>query len=685
MRRFLKLLTIGYFLVAIGLEPFALKASPFYPADPDAAAKQWHLQKIEAYEAWSKTQGSADVVVAVIDTGVDINHPDLKPNIWKNSSEILDGRDNDGNIYVDDLQGWDFIGGDNNPSPDIDEPDARTPAIQHGTLVAGLIGAVGNNGIGGTGIAWNVKIMPLRALDSRGRGDVGTVIEAIRYAVNKGADVINLSFVGPGFERELFVVLQDAMRKGVLVVAAVGNNEGGGGTDLDTSPLYPVCYSGTTGEDVALGVAATDEQDRKSTFSNYGANCVDISAPGSSMYSTQYYNPGRGFSNLFGNGWSGSSMAAPIVSGAAALLKSLNPSLRGQDIRNVLVQSSDPIDLLNPGFAGKLGRGRLNIRKAMELSALGGSATFTPSSGVTYIAAAPASSAIPEVKVLFGSGILSNSFLAYGTNFRGGVNLASGDVDGDGMSEIVAGAGFGGGPHVRIFNAGGKLVGTFFAYDPRFRGGVSVAAGDLNGDSIAEIVTAAGPGGGPHIRIFNAGGQFLGGFFAYGTSLRGGVNLAVADLDRDGSAEIIASPGIGSGYKGEIKIFDMRGRLKKTIAAYPANFLGGVSVAAGDLDGDGIPELVTAPYSGAVSEVRVYSDDGVWQRAFLAYNDAFRGGVRLAIGDTDRDGASEIITGPGKGGGPHVIVFDGFGRIKNQFFPFDNSFKGGVSVGIIRL
>ncbi|MBI4135529.1 S8 family serine peptidase [Candidatus Uhrbacteria bacterium] len=684
MRRTRTLLLTTYYLLLTTVA-FPALAAPYYPADPDAFSRQWHLAKIGAYEAWSRVQGSREVVVAVIDTGVDLDHPDLKENLWVNPGERLNGRDDDGNIYIDDINGWDFIDGDNDPSPNVNEDGARAQAINHGTIVAGLIGAVGNNGIGGAGVALKVKIMPLRALDSSGRGNVATVIEAVRYAIDKGAHIINLSFVGPGFETQLFLILQEALQKGILVVAAVGNSENGSGTNLDVSPLYPVCYTGSGIQDVVLGVAALDDTDKKFRFSNYGANCVDISAPGVNMYGTVYHQPSQGFERLFEGGFTGSSMAAPLVSGAAALLKALNPALRVQDLRSLILQSADSIEGVNPEYSGKLGHGRLNIGRAVELASSGATTLVSAVRGIPYILAAPFSQGKPEVTLSLSTGSSAGTFSAYADNFRGGVRVAAGDIDGDGSQEIVAGAGFGGGPHVRVFESNGTVVGSFFAYDPRFRGGVNVAVGDLNGNGIAEIVTAAGPGGGPHIRIFDAQGNVLGSFFAYDKHLRGGVQLAVGDLDGDGVSEIIAAPGKGTGYGGEVRVFDARGNLKRRLQAYPSNFTGGVNVAAGDLDGDGRAEIVTAPIDATSPEVRVYSAEGSWLRAFLAYQGGYQGGVNVAVGDVDGDGISEIITGPGRGGGPHVVVFDGFGKMKQQFFPLDASFRGGVSVGIIKL
>jgi len=303
--------------------------------------------------------------------------------------------------------------------------------------------------------------------------------------------------------------------------------------------------------------------------------------------------------------------------------------------------------------------------------------------GIPYVLNAPYSAAVPTVKISRPSGMMARSFSAYAPTFKGGVRVSAGDINGDGRSDIVTGAGLGGGPQVRIFSVDGRVIGGFFAYDTRFRGGVSVAVGDVNGDGVSEIVTAPGPGGGPHIRIFDGQGRPQGGFFAYGQEARSGLSVAVADIDGDGRAEIITAPGPANGST--VKIFDNRGRLKGNFNAFPSSFVGGVNVGAGDVDGDGTVEIIVAPRSKEIPEVRIYSASGSWQRAFLAYTETFRGGVNLSVGDTDRDNIAEIITGAGPGGGPHVAVFDGFGRVKNQFFPLDKTFKGGVSVGIIRL
>ena len=170
--------------------------------------------------------------------------------------------------------------------------------------------------------------------------------------------------------------------------------------------------------------------------------------------------------------------------------------------------------------------------------------------------------------------------------------------------------------------------------------------------------------------------------------------MVVADIDGDGRAEIITAPGPGKGSGNEVRVFSAEGgsasggdtwRLKKSFRAFPLSVTGGINLAVGDLDGDGLPEIIVSPQGGVAPEVRVYSAEGRWQRAFLVYTDAFLGGVNLAVGDLDRDGKAEILVAPGPGGGPHVKVLDGFGQLKSQFFPYEAGFRNGVNVGIIKL
>ena len=225
---------------------------------------------IDAPEAWDIATGSSNVVIAVIDSGVDYNHEDLSVNIWSNTGEIADnGIDDDGNGYVDDVRGWDFLNGDNDP---MDSDD-------HGTHVAGTIAAKGNNATGIAGVCWTAKIMPLRFLNAFGIGAVDIEAKAIEYAIANGAKIINASFGGfnaTDTERDAIIAAGSA---GILFVAAAGND----GSDNDTTLVYPASYNLTN----IISVAATDQDDDLWSFSNYGATSVDVGAPGKNIYSTQ--------------------------------------------------------------------------------------------------------------------------------------------------------------------------------------------------------------------------------------------------------------------------------------------------------------------------------------------------------------------------------------------------------------
>jgi len=292
---------------------------------------------IDAPGAWDISTGSDSVVVAVIDTGVLYNHSDLSANIWNNTDEIPgNGIDDDGNGYIDDVRGWNFV---NNTSDPIDDN-------HHGTHVSGTIGAVGNNAIGVAGVNWHVKIMPLKAFDSAGFGDTSDAITAIEYANANGASVISNSWGGGSYSQGL----KDAIDASpAVVVCAAGNNA----NNDDINPVYPASYNSTN----IISVAATDHNDIRALFSNFGLSSVDLAAPGTNIWSTYL----DGTYALM----SGTSMATPHVSGVVALVKSVNPSLTAVQIKNIILSTVDSKDSLNGKVASG---GRLNAYKAVLAS-----------------------------------------------------------------------------------------------------------------------------------------------------------------------------------------------------------------------------------------------------------------------------------------------------------------------------
>ncbi|MCC6137508.1 MAG: S8 family serine peptidase [Bdellovibrionaceae bacterium] len=329
-------------------------------ADPDFS-KQWGMQDIGVKDGWTTTKGSQQIVVAVIDTGVDYTHNDLAANIWRNPGETgtdangkdkaTNGADDDGNGYADDVVGWDFATNDNKPY-DTTSGGFFGGNPGHGTHCAGNIGALADNATGIVGVAPNVKIMALRFLTEKGQGDTAGAVQAIKYAADNGAKVLSNSWGSEGNGGEddtpLREAIQYAMDKGVLFVAAAGNSSYN--NEQTAKQALPASYN----FDNIIAVAAIDKSNNKSSFSNFGSTTVDIGAPGSAIYSTI---PGNKYMNL-----DGTSMACPIVAGAAALYWSKNPQATWKDVKDAIMGTATPIAALK----GKsVTGGKLNVKGLM--------------------------------------------------------------------------------------------------------------------------------------------------------------------------------------------------------------------------------------------------------------------------------------------------------------------------------
>ena len=352
------------------VEPNFVVRAARLPNDRDFT-EQWGLRNlghfggrtgadIGAASAWDLTTGGG-APVAVVDTGVSFKHPDLGPNAWANPGDPLNGQDDDGDGYKDDVNGVDFLNGDSTPDDDGG----------HGTHVAGIIGAQGNNSTGITGVNWEAQVMGLKFLDGNGEGNTADAANAIDYAVDHGARVINASWGGPSFSHALYSAVRRADEHGVLFVAAAGND----GLNADSSPDYPAAFDLPN----VISVAATDRSDRLVEFSNYGAKSVDLAAPGDDIYSTvPPVSDPSGYASF-----SGTSMAAPFVSGAAALYLAKNPQATAEQVRAALLGTVDRL----PTLAGKtVTGGRLNIAGALGATA--------PSTGPQKDTTAPAAFAL---------------------------------------------------------------------------------------------------------------------------------------------------------------------------------------------------------------------------------------------------------------------------------------------------
>ena len=294
-------------------------------ADPDLD-KAWGILKVQADKAWATERGSKNILVAVIDTGIDYNHPDLAFNVWRNPNAgrtLATGVNNAGDSISGDVVGWDFVHNDNLPFDDN----------QHGTHCAGAIGAVGGNGIGISGVSQRVSIMGVKFLSGEGSGDSASAIRGIDYAVSRGAKILSNSWGGKGEDgnnQALKEAIARAGKAGVLFIAAAGND----GTDNDSEPTFPAAYN----LDNMVTVAATTESDGIAYFSNKGEKSVHVGAPGTNIYST---TPNNSYKKL-----SGTSMACPHVAGAAALIWAHYPNANYKEIKQRLMQFGDDLSAL---------------------------------------------------------------------------------------------------------------------------------------------------------------------------------------------------------------------------------------------------------------------------------------------------------------------------------------------------
>lgn len=321
----------------------------------------WHLRNngiyggtvgadIEAMAGWDIRTSAAGVTVAVVDTGIRTTHEDIRPNLWVNPGESgldslgrdrrTNGIDDDANGWVDDVHGINVLNRTGNPNDDYG----------HGTHVAGIIGAAANNSVGVAGVAWEVKLMGLKFLDGHGHGTISGAIECIQYARDKGAKVINASWGSYSFNSQaLRDCIVDLRNNGILFVAACGNSAG----DNDVNPLFPASYD----YDNIIAVAATNRTDARPAFSNWGRTTVDLAAPGSPVYSA-WKNSDSDYRYL-----DGTSMAAPQVAGAAALVWAHSPGLRYDQVKRFILDNAEPV----AAFAGKsVTGGRLNIARILQ-------------------------------------------------------------------------------------------------------------------------------------------------------------------------------------------------------------------------------------------------------------------------------------------------------------------------------
>ena len=299
--------------------------------------------------AWDITTGNPNIILAVLDSGVRKTHPEFSGRVWENTNETSNGLDSDNNDFIDDRSGWDFVNNDNDPTDDHG----------HGTNVAGISVATGNNSIGYAGVDWKCKLMPLKILDENNSGNYSWWISAINYAVNNGAKIINMSVGGSGFSQAMKDAVDNAHSNGVVIVACMMNFNNG-------SSYYPAAYTNT------IAVGSTDSNDERSSpffwsttsGSNYG-NHIDVIAPGNYIYGLSYSSDTN-----YNGYWGGTSQAAPLVAGICSLILDQNPNLTVEELRSILRDTAEDqigdVSEDTVGWDQYYGAGRVNAFNALQ-------------------------------------------------------------------------------------------------------------------------------------------------------------------------------------------------------------------------------------------------------------------------------------------------------------------------------
>lgn len=645
---------------------------PYEPND-SRFGEQWYIKKIMADYAWGLwdgTPGSEDVLVGVVDTGYDYEHPELSDVLYVNPGEDINhdgqfteddinGVDDDGNGYVDDVRGWDFADNDN----DVRPPSAgQDQALSHGTHCSGIIGATADNSEGIAGVAFRVKIIATKnshdADSTTSEPGIYSGYDGILYTAKLGAKFINCSWGGvymSSYEQNILDDVSD--NYGAVVIGAAGNdnhsNDGFGNAQ------YPADYS------KCISVAATDNTDHKASYSNWGS-AIDISAPGgeygggstTAILSTIHWNAG-GYAS-----WAGTSMAAPVVTGSFALLKAWFPNKDRQWYIDQILNNADPIDDLNPDYSGLLGSGRVNIHHAIARNSYpyltvssyevqiindNGDGELNPGESAKILLTIANDPNYQDANDVVVTASSASGYFTFSDSTASLGNIAAGDSASNSSDDIVFQVSndaplqpltiqikkeanqSGAYPYshtedITVYpqmNQTGYPVTTISVSD-------AVAAGDVTGDNKLEVVAVSE---GDSLYVYDSSGNLQSGFPMYlgGTISMGPV---IADMDNDGNNEIVISERV-NGY---LKIINGDGSLMLDMTV-GEQIRGELTVA--DLNNDGNKEIIFGTMSKNLHAIQI---DGTELPGYpMAFSSQIDKGV--AVGDVDGDNEPELAFG----------------------------------------
>lgn len=603
MRKIFFIIIISFFLPALAWAKI--------PNDP--GVQQWAYKDTGVYNAWNYFVGSSEVVVAIIDNGFDTLHPDLRDNLWMNKKEIKNnGVDDDRNGYVDDVYGWNFLDDNNDPRPSVSvlSDNKETGVIfNHGTIVAGIIGAAGNNNEAIAGINWRVKLMNLKVVGNEGTGSMSILPEAIYYAVDNGADVINISMVGDDSEGGVTEAVKYAYGRGVVVVAAAGNNY----YYLNDSPLYPVCSDKGENNNWVLGVSAIDEAHHLAFFSNMGNDCIDITAPGINITSTVRYSPTSGLEEKYSGGWNGTSFATPMVSGAAALIKSIHPEWTANKIYEILLSTVHHTPNRDEiGYSHLFGSGLLQVDKAV-LKAM---KTKVPVTSVLALANTSSSTVIQWT-----DSKTSREFVQ--GLFKDLDQVSSCNVDGKKFFVTRKGKNF------NILDHNLALMSTWQA-DINFVS--DFVCGDPDNNDQLDVILSPKEKNKNLFMVFNLNGKKTRelNLSFYHTGAR-------VDLE-DNKIRVV--------YKKDNNLvlakIDENFLLKDSLSLNNIDYLG--DFVATDIDNDGQTEYVVGSEKNKTGYLAYFGNDGKLKRKFWAYTEVIKSDMQLLAIDFNQDKNMDIVS-----------------------------------------